>query len=282
MAYVHVENLRVRIGTGSSPIHAVRGVTLKIDRGEIHGLAGESGSGKSMTCLTLLGLVPQTAEVAADRLEFDGIDLLRADWRTIRGARIAMIPQDPAAALNPVYRIRYQMDRVLGAHTRLRRRERVARAIRLLEDVGLPDPQRVMALYPHQMSGGMQQRALIAMALGAGADLLIADEATTALDVTVQAQLLSLLSALRARYGLTIIFITHDLALLSNFCDRTSVMQHGRIVEHGAVDALFRTPRHPYTRALLAAIPGQYSRGMRIPTGAEAAGPGPAGGTDAA
>ena len=282
MAYVHVENLHVRIGTGSSPIHAVRGVTLKIDRGEIHGLAGESGSGKSMSCLTLLGLVPQTAEVAADRLEFDGIDLLRADWRTIRGARIAMIPQDPAAALNPVYTIRYQMDRVLGAHTRLNRRERVARGIRLLEDVGLPDPQRVMALYPHQMSGGMQQRALIAMALAAGADLLIADEATTALDVTVQAQLLSLLSALRARYGLTVIFITHDLALLSNFCDRASVMQHGRIVEQGAVDALFRTPGHPYTRALLAAIPGQYSRGMRIPTAAEAAGPGPAGGTDAA
>ena len=282
MAYIHVENLHVTIGTDRGPIHAVRGVSLKIESGEIHGLAGESGSGKSMTCLTLLGLVPQTAEVAADRLEFDGIDLLHADWRTIRGARIAMIPQDPAAALNPVYRIRYQMERVLAAHTRLRRRERAARAIQLLEDVSLPDPGRVMALYPHQLSGGMQQRALIAMALGAGADLLIADEATTALDVTVQAQLLSLLSGLRARYGLTLIFITHDLALLSDFCDRVSVMQHGRIVEQRAVDALFRAPEHPYTRSLLAAHPGQYSRGMRIPTGANGAGPGPTGGTDAA
>ncbi len=281
MAYVCVDNLHVRIGTGSGSIHAVRGVTLKIDRGEIHGLAGESGSGKTMTCLTLLGLAPRTAEVAADRLEFDGVDLLRADWRTIRGARITMIPQDPAAALNPVYRIRYQMERVLCAHTRLRRRERSARAIRLLEDVGLPDPERVMALYPHQMSGGMQQRALIAMALAAGADLLIADEATTALDVTVQAQLLNLLSALRARHGLTIIFVTHDLALLSNFCDRASVMQHGRIVEGGTADALFRTPGHPYTQALLAAAPGQYSRGMRIPTGLEAAEPRPIGGSDA-
>lgn len=282
MAYVHVENLHVSIGTDSGSIHAVRGVSLKIESGEIHGLAGESGSGKSMTCLALLGLVPRTAEVAADRLEFDGIDLLRADWRTIRGARIAMIPQDPAAALNPIYRIRYQMERVLAAHTRLRRRERVARAIRLLEDVGLPDPERVMALYPHQMSGGMQQRALIAMALGAGADLLIADEATTALDVTVQAQLLSLLSALRARYGLTVIFITHDLALLSNCCDRASIMQMGRIVEQSTVDALFRAPEHPYTRALLAAVPGQYCRGMRIPTADEAAGLEPAGETDAA
>ena len=282
MAYVQVENLHVRIGSGSSPVHAVRGVTVEIEKGEIHGLAGESGCGKSMTCLTLLGLVPEAAEVAADRLEFDGLDLLRANWRTIRGARIAMIPQDPAAALNPVYRIRYQMERVLCAHTDLRRRERTARAIRLLEDVGLPDPERVMALYPHQMSGGMQQRALIAMALGAGADLLIADEATTALDVTVQAQLLKLLSALRARHGLTIIFVTHDLALLSNFCDGASIMQHGRIVERGTADALFRAPGHPYTQALLAAAPGQYSRGMRIPTGAEVAVTGTAGEADAA
>lgn len=282
MTYVHVDNLHVSIRTATGLVHAVRGVTLKVDKGEVHGLAGESGSGKTMTCLTLLGLVPQAAEVAADRLEFDGLDLLRADLRTIRGARIAMIPQDPAAALNPVFRIRYQIERVLRAHTSLRRRHRAARAMQLLEDVGLPDPERVLALYPHQMSGGMQQRALIAMALGAGADLLIADEATTALDVTVQAQLLSLLSALRVRHGLTIIFITHDLALLSNFCDRASVMQHGRIVESDAVDTLFRMPGHPYTRALLAALPGQYCRGMRIPTAAEAAGCGPAGGTDAA
>ena len=282
MRYVHVDNLHVHIGSGRGSIHAVRGVTLTVDKGEIHGLAGESGSGKTMTCLTLLGLLPPLAEVAANRLEFDGVDLLRADWRAIRGARIAMIPQDPAAALNPVYRIRYQMDRVLCAHTSLHRGQRTARATQLLEDVGLPDPERAMTLYPHQMSGGMQQRALIAMALGAGADLLIADEATTALDVTVQAQLLNLLSALRARHGLTIIFITHDLVLLSNFCDRASVMRHGRIAESGSVDALFRAPGHPYTQALLAALPGQYCRGMRIPTGEEAAEPGPAGGTDAA
>ena len=184
-----------------------------------------------------------------------------------------MIPQDPAAALNPIYRIRYQMERVLAAHTKLNRQERVVRAIRLLEDVGLPEPQRVMSLYSHQMSGGMQQRALIAMALAAGADLLIADEATTALDVTVQAQLLSLLSTLRDRYRLTVIFITHDLALLTNFCDRASVMQRGRIVENGTVGKLFRSPRHPYTRALLAALPGQYRRGMRIPTTVQAAEP---------
>ncbi len=282
MAYLHVENLHVRIGNGGTRIHAVRGVTLAIEKGEIHGLVGESGSGKTITCRTLLGLVPQPAEVAADRLEFDGLDLGRADWRTIRGARIAMIPQDPAAALNPIYRIRYQMERVLGAHTKLNRRGRAARVIRLLEDVGLPEPQRAMALYPHQMSGGMQQRALIAMALAAGADLLIADEATTALDVSVQAQLLGLLATLRRRYGLTVIFITHDLALLTDFCDRASVMQHGRIVESGTVDALFRMPGHPYTQALLAALPGQYRRGMRIPTTAQAAVPVAVSGTNAA
>ena len=282
MAYVHVENLHVRIGTGSGPVRAVCGLTLKVDKGEIHGLAGESGSGKSMTCMTLLGLAPRAAEVAADNLEFDGLDLLRADWRSIRGARIAMIPQNPGAALNPAYRIRHQMDVVLGAHTKLRRRERAARAIQLLEDVRLPAPQRVMTLFPHQMSGGMQQRALIAMALAAGAKLLITDEATTALDVTAQAEILSLLSALRVRYGLTMIFITHDLALLSSFCDRVSVVQRGRIVESGSADALFRKPGHPCTQALLAAFPGQYRRGMRISTGSEIAGPGSAGGSHAA
>jgi len=241
-------------------------VSLSIEKGEIFGIVGESGSGKTMTCNTLLGLTPPSANVQAAALTVGEFDLKTKPWKQIRGKQVAMIFQDPAASLNPVFTIAQQIDAVLRQHSDLGKSARRARIITLLTDVGLPDPTRTADSYPHQISGGMQQRVLIAMALSAGANVLIADEPTTALDVTVQAQILTLLRSLRDTLGLSIIFVSHDLAVVSQICDRVGVMLRGEIVESGSVREVLDNPQHAYTKALLGSAPRAGSRGTALPT----------------
>jgi peptide/nickel transport system ATP-binding protein len=251
-------------GGGWTPV--VGGVSLTVDRGEVLGLVGESGSGKSMTALAVLGLVPPPGRVTAGAVLLDGpagpSDLLKLDERAlrrVRGGRVAMVFQEPATAFNPVYTIGFQIAEAVRAqprdHRPVSRREARAEAARLLERVAIADAQRRLDAYPHQLSGGQRQRAMIAMALAGRPDLLLADEPTTALDVTLQAQILELLDELRRDLGLAVLLITHDLGVVAETCDRVVVMSAGRVVETAGVEELFRAPAHPYTRELLAAVP---------------------------
>ena len=259
MAYLDIKNLSVSARSANEIVKIVDGVSFTIDRGEIFGIVGESGSGKTMTCSAMLSLLPNMMSVSADKMTVADTDLLTSSPSLVRGKLISMIFQDPAAALNPVFSIRSQINAVLKRHTTLTSANRKQRLHQLLSDVGLPDTQRVARSYPHELSGGMQQRVLIAMALSTGAQLLIADEPTTALDVTVQAQILELLKSLRKRLRLTIIFISHDLAVVSQVCDRVAVMRHGEIVEQGNISTVLGNPQHAYTRALLASRLGRES-----------------------
>jgi oligopeptide/dipeptide ABC transporter ATP-binding protein len=248
---------------GGRPIEAVRGVSFAIGRGEIVGLVGESGSGKSLTALAILGLAPRNARVSGEiRLGPSGEDLLalgprqsREVLRRVRGGRVGMIFQEPASALNPVFTVGFQVAEAVRAHRPLSRRAALDEAESLLARVALPEPRRRLGDYPHQLSGGQRQRVMIAMALAAGPDLLLADEPTTALDVTVQAQILALLSRLRDELGLAVLLITHDFGVVAETCDRAVVMYGGEVVEEAPAGALFRAPAHPYTRALLASLP---------------------------
>ena len=240
----------------------VRGVSLAVERGEIFGLVGESGSGKTLTALAILGLLPANARVTSGSIELQGaegtVDLLALgprELRRVRGGRIGLVFQEPATALNPAYTLGFQIVEAVRAHRTLSRHEARDEAVRLLDRVALPDARRRLDDYPHQLSGGQAQRAMIAMALAGGPDLLLADEPTTALDVTLQAQILELLEDLRRDLGLSVLLITHDLGVVAETCDRVAVMHAGEIVEEAAVEALFRAPAHPYTRALLAAVP---------------------------
>ncbi|HEX6903979.1 MAG TPA: ABC transporter ATP-binding protein [Thermoanaerobaculia bacterium] len=236
----------------------VRGVSFTIGHGEILGLVGESGSGKTITSLAVLGLVPPPGRVTAGRILLAGTDLLAlppAAMRKVRGGRVAMVFQEPATALNPVYSIGFQIIEALRLHRRLPRREAREEAVRLLERVALPDARRRLDDYPHQLSGGQRQRAMIAMALAGRPDLLLADEPTTALDVTLQAQILELLMDLRDDLGLSVLLITHELGVVAETCDRVVVMKDGEVVEAAGVGELFRSPAHPYTRELLSALP---------------------------
>ena len=252
---LEVRDLQITLPMPGGAIRPVRGLDLSVDRAEVFGVVGESGCGKTIACLALLGLTPPNARVTAERMLLDGTDLTNVDWRTIRGRRVAMIFQDAAASLNPVFTVGTQLQSVVARHHALSRADRRARAIALLNDVGLSDPESLLKRYPHQLSGGMQQRVMIALALATGARLLIADEPTTALDVGVQAQILKLLLDLRARFGLTILLVTHDLAIVAEYCDRVAVIYAGRAVETAPTESLFRHPTHPYTRALLASLP---------------------------
>ncbi|WVT77261.1 ABC transporter ATP-binding protein (plasmid) [Sinorhizobium chiapasense] len=263
MPLLEIRNLSVSIPTPEGDVHAVRAVSIEIERGEIHGVIGESGCGKTMTGMAALGLAPNGARIVADRFHFEGDDL-RERAAHLRGRRIGMIAQDPAAALNPVLNIATQMDDVIRAHRDLPHRTRRAEAADLLAATGLPDPERVLRSYPHQLSGGMQQRVVIAQALATGADFLIADEPTTALDVSVAAQVLALLRKLVAERGLTVLMITHDMDVIAEACDRATVLYAGHSVETGPVDAVLQNPGHPYTRALLAALPDAAPRGARL------------------
>ncbi len=253
---LRLRDLSVSFGPGQE---VLRRVNLTIDKGEIVGLVGESGSGKTLTALSILGLLPPGARTEEGQIWLDGTDnLLQLDEkqrRQIRARRLAMIFQEPMSALNPVFSLGYQIGEVLRLGGRMDRGQARREARRLLERVAMPDPERRLRSFPHQLSGGQLQRAMIAMALAAGPDLLLADEPTTALDVTVQAQVLELLTDLRSQLGLAVLLITHDLGVVAQCCDRVVVMYSGQVVEEAPVEELFSHPSHPYTRALLDAVP---------------------------
>jgi oligopeptide/dipeptide ABC transporter ATP-binding protein len=255
---LRVRGLRVRFRGEDGPVEAVRGVDLDVGPGERVGIVGESGSGKSALALALLGLLPRSAEVAAEALEFEGRDLLglgAEERRRLRGDRMAMVFQDPMTSLNPYLTIGDQVGEPLVVHRGLGLRAARARAVELLAGVGIPDPAARAAAYPHEFSGGMRQRAMVAMAIACRPALLIADEPTTALDVTVQAQVLDLLLEIGRSSGTAIVLITHDLGVVARFCQRVLVCYAGRIVERAPAGDLFRAPAHPYARALLRSAP---------------------------
>ncbi len=253
-----VEGLQTHFETGEGVLRAVDGVSFSIERGEVLGLVGESGCGKSVTSLSIMRLVPPPGRVAAGRILFEGEDLLAKDaeaMRRVRGARIAMVFQEPMTSLNPVFSIGDQIASAILAHSGAGRREAWTRTVEMLDLVQIPSPRQRARDFPHQLSGGLRQRAMIAMALGSGPALLIADEPTTALDVTIQAQILDLLRRLQAERGMAVLLITHDLGVVAELCHRVAVIYGGRIVEMAPVTSLFARPLHPYTRGLLQCLP---------------------------
>jgi oligopeptide/dipeptide ABC transporter ATP-binding protein len=256
---LEVTSLRVTFPTAAGPARAVDGVSFALDRGKTLALVGESGCGKSLTALSLLRLVPPPGAIeAGSGIRLDGQDVLTLDHeslRQIRGRRIGMVFQDPMTSLNPVFTVGEQIAEGIRAHEKISRRESWERAVALLQEVGIPDPTTRAWSYPHQMSGGMRQRVMIAIALSCRPDLLVADEPTTALDVTVQAQILELLDRLREERGMAVLLITHDLGIVAGRADRVAVMYAGRIVEEAATTTLFRNPSHPYTQGLFASMP---------------------------
>jgi oligopeptide/dipeptide ABC transporter ATP-binding protein len=262
-----VEDLHTEYALESRLVRAVTSVSFEVARGEVVGLVGESGSGKSATGLSILRLLPPEGRIVRGRVLLDGDDLARIPedrMRRVRGGRIAMIFQDPMTSLNPYLRIEEQLAEVGVLHLGLSRKEAIEQAVALLDRVGIPDARRRARGYPHEMSGGMRQRAMIAMALLGKPDLLIADEPTTALDVTIQAQILELLRELVAERGLSVILVTHDLGVVAEVADRVLVMYAGRIVETGSAREVLASPYHPYTLALLGSVPRLDQRMARL------------------
>ncbi|QWA09867.1 ABC transporter ATP-binding protein [Sodalis ligni] len=256
-ALLEVTNLNTRIHTARGELPAIQDVSLTLRQGEILGLVGESGSGKSVTLRSLLKLMPTSARVTGS-VKWQGRELAELDaaaMRAVRGGEIAMIFQEPMIALNPVLTVWRQIEESLHAHTKLNRKARRQRAIELLNQVGIPAPESRLDDYPHQFSGGMRQRVMIAIALAGSPRLLLADEPTTALDVTIQEQILKLMLTLRDQLSMGIIFVTHDLGVVAQLCDRVAVMYAGRIVETAPVADLLQRPRHPYTQGLIASVP---------------------------
>jgi oligopeptide/dipeptide ABC transporter ATP-binding protein len=255
---LEIQGLRVHFDTGRGVVKAVDGIDLAVGAGETLGLVGESGCGKSVTALSILRLLAPPGRILGGRILFEGVDLLslpEGEIRKVRGARIGLVFQEPASALNPVLTVGYQVGESLIIHRGMSRREAVREAAELFRVVSIPDPERSVRLYPHQLSGGLRQRVLIAMALACRPALLIADEPTTALDVTIQAQILDLLRRLRGEYRLSVLLISHDLGVIAEMADRVAVMYAGRIVEERPAADLFRSPRHPYSASLLRSIP---------------------------
>jgi oligopeptide/dipeptide ABC transporter ATP-binding protein len=255
---LEVKGLRTSFFTRDGIVRAVDGIDFHVDRGEIMGLVGESGCGKSVTSLSIMRLVAKPGRIEGGEVIFDGRDLLKLsddDMRRIRGDRISMIFQQPTSSLNPVWDVGRQIEEVLRIHRGMKGKIAHSRAEELLKMVGIPDPARRLKNFPHEMSGGMAQRVMIAMALACEPELLIADEPTTALDVTIQAQILDLMRNLRDETGTAIVLITHDLGVVAEMCDRVAVMYAGEIVEHTDVTSLFRRPLHPYTQGLIGSIP---------------------------
>ncbi|MHB8533541.1 MAG: ABC transporter ATP-binding protein [Solirubrobacteraceae bacterium] len=255
---LRVEDLRVEFDTDDGIVHAVDGITYQVLPGKTLGIVGESGSGKTVSSLTMLGLTRTQGARVSGRIMFGGRDLVSLpenELRAIRGKEIAMIFQDPLSALHPLYRVGRQLSEAVLAHRNVSKRQARERAIELLGLVGIPDPKRRVDEYPHEFSGGMRQRAMIAMALANEPQLLVADEPTTALDVTVQAQILALMERLQEELGMAIVIITHDLGVVAEVADDIAVMYAGRIVETGSADAIFSAPEHPYTWGLLKSIP---------------------------
>ncbi|TPI48925.1 ABC transporter ATP-binding protein [Mesorhizobium sp. B2-9-1] len=268
MALLDIQNLVVEFQTASGPFRAVDGVSLHVDEREVLAIVGESGSGKSVSMLAVMGLLPWTATVTADRMAFNGRDLLKidpADRRKIIGKDIAMIFQEPVASLNPCFTVGFQIEEVLRFHMGMDKAQRRARAIELFKQVGIPEPEERLNSFPHQMSGGQCQRVMIAMAIACNPKLLIADEPTTALDVTIQKQILDLLVSLQAKYGMGLIMITHNMGVVAETADRVIVQYKGRKMEEADVLSLFEAPKSNYTRALLSALP-ENAVGDRLPT----------------
>jgi dipeptide transport system ATP-binding protein len=268
MPLLEIRNLTVSFDTSTGPFMAVKGIDLSVEQREVLAIVGESGSGKSVAMLAVMGLLPKSATVNADVMSFNGIELLKispAHRRTIIGKDIAMIFQEPMASLNPCFTVGYQIEEVLSVHMAMDAKARRARAVELLKLVGIPDPESRLGAYPHQMSGGQCQRVMIAMAIACNPKLLIADEPTTALDVTIQKQILDLLIRLQAETGMGMIMITHNMGVVAETADRVIVQYMGRKMEEADVLSLFENPKSNYTRALLSALPDNAT-GDRLPT----------------
>jgi dipeptide transport system ATP-binding protein len=268
MALLEIENLVVEFQTASGPFRAVDGVSIKVHEREVLAIVGESGSGKSVSMLAVMGLLPWTAKVTADKMAFNGRDLLKlspADRRKIVGKDMAMIFQEPVASLNPCFTIGFQIEEVLRVHMGMNRAQRRVRAVELLQQVGIPQPEERLGSFPHQMSGGQCQRVMIAIAIACNPKLLIADEPTTALDVTIQKQILDLLMRLQAEHGMGLIMITHNMGVVAETADRVVVQYKGRKMEEADVLSLFESPKSNYTKALLSALP-ENAVGDRLPT----------------
>ena len=268
MALVDIRNLTVSFPQHDGIVQAVRGISLSVEVGESVGIVGESGSGKSVTCMAVLRLLRQPpSKIAAERLELDGIDMLRASRRELaatRGRVASMVFQDPMTAFDPVFTIGHQIVETIRAHRDLGLSEAKAEAVSLLERVKIKTPEAILNSFPHQLSGGMLQRAMIAMALSCRPKILFADEPTTALDVTIQAQILALIKELQAELGMGLIMVTHDLGVVAETVDRVVVMYGGRVMEEGPVQDIFDAPLHPYTQALLSSIPGRTAGKKRL------------------
>ena len=264
-----ITGLKTHFFTYNGVVRAVDGVDLFVNRNEVVGIVGETGCGKSVTVRSTMGLVPDPGRIVAGQVLLDGDNLLvksDAELRNIRGSRLSMIFQNPLSSLNPVFTIGNQVGHVISIHEGKNKKEALDRAIEVFELVRLPDPDRLLKRYPHELSGGMLQRVMIAMALSCRPEVLIADEPTTALDVTIQAQILSLMLKLKEETGTSIIMITHDLGVVAETCDRVAVMYAGLIVERGPVLSIFHAPLHPYTEGLLSSLPGQQQTGDELRT----------------
>ena len=270
MDLLDIAGLSTQFTTRSGVVRAVDDLSLTLGTGRVLGLVGESGCGKTITALSILNLVPPPGRIVAGTIQFEGRDLLslpESEMRSIRGARISMIFQEPMTALNPVFTVGNQIGEVLITHQHSTRREAIERSVELLRSVGIPSPEKRVREYPHQLSGGMRQRVMIAMAIACKPSLILADEPTTALDVTIQAHILELLGRIQAEMGMAMVLVTHDLGLIAERAHEVAVMYAGRIVEQAETRGLFADPRHPYTRGLMASIPRPgESRRARLAT----------------
>lgn len=271
MALLEIRNLSVYFETASGPFYAVKGIDITVNNGEILAIVGESGSGKSVSMLAVMGLLPKSAKISADKMMFGNIDLMKLtdhQRRRIIGNEISMIFQEPIASLNPCFTVGYQLEEVLKAHLKLGRKQRIEKIIELFHLVGLTEPERRLKSFPHQLSGGQCQRIMIAMAIACNPKLLIADEPTTALDVTIQKQILDLILDLQKSQNMGVILITHDMGVVAETADRVVVQYKGEKMEEADVLSLFETPKNAYTKALLAALP-ENAHGNRLVTVAD-------------
>jgi len=266
-ALLEVRDLFLEFKTSRGRLKALNGITFDVQPGEVFGLVGETGCGKTVTGLSILRLLPRSASITGGQVIFEGVDLLtlgQSEIESVRGRKIAMIFQDPSTSLNPVFSNGSQIERVIRQHMKVTKQQAAVKALEVLAAVGLPDVERILRSYPHQLSGGMQQRVMIAMALSCNPRLLIADEPTTSLDVTIQAQILKLLRGLQKKFDVSVILITHNLGVIAQTCDRLAVLYGGRVAESGPTREIFVNPQHPYTRGLMNAIPRPGSRGKRM------------------
>lgn len=258
MSLLEISGLRVEFASDEGALVAVKGVDLTVEQGEVLGLVGESGSGKSLTCRSVMRMVPRPGRITAGRIRFDGKDVMamgKTELRDLRAHSVGMVSQDPFGSLNPVFRVGAQLAETLRVNRGKGKREARAEAIEMLDRVGIVDPERNYNSYPHELSGGMSQRVMIALATASHPRLLLADEPTTALDVTTQAQILRLLNDMRKEQGMAMLLVSHDFGVVAEVCDRVAVMYGGHVVETGPIDAIYHDPQHPYTRALLDSIP---------------------------